>query len=160
MPDASRYCKRPPLELGARGRTRLCAAIRRQVLAQNPDDLERSVARPSVQERRKAKLKPGKPGRLLGPGPTHFRAAVEAVTLRRRRHARRPRWILPSTRRSIAIVGSVTIVASLRCAASAREPPSSPKHSFNPPRTVAPLPALDHEPYASPARTRALSIPT
>jgi hypothetical protein len=131
-----------------------------RVLAPKPDDLERSVARPSVQERRKAKASQASP-RLLGPAqrPTHSRAAVEAVTRGRRTHAPRPRW-MPSVHspqyrdRS----GSATIVAGLQCAASAREPPSSPKHSFNPPRAVAPLPALDQEnpTLPRPARTRAL----
>ena len=62
MPDASRHCKRPALELGARWPNE---ALRGHPTTgfwrRTPDDLERSVARPSVQERRKAKLKPGKP---------------------------------------------------------------------------------------------------
>jgi hypothetical protein len=159
MPDASRHCKRPALELGARWsneallghpttgfwrrtQTTSSAASRGQAF--------RNGARPSSSQ--------ASP-RLLGPAqrPTHSRATVEAVTRGRRTHAPRARW-MPSVHspQYRDRLGSATIVAGLRCAASAREPPSSPKHSFNPPRAVAPLPALNQEHYASPARTRAL----
>ena len=159
MPDASRHCKRPALELGARWSN--------EALRGHPTTgSSAEPGRPRAQ-RRAAKRSGTAQGQAqarqarTSPGPrtkayAFPRRGRGCDSWKAKTRARDRDGCLPSTRRSIAIVGSATIVAGLRCAASAREPPSSPKHSFNPPRAVAPLPALDHEPYASPARTRAL----
>jgi hypothetical protein len=158
MPDASRHCKRLALEIGARWSSE---ALRGHPTSAEPRRPRALRSRPSVQERRKAKLKPGKPA---PPGPSAktcaFQGRGRGCDSWKAKTRPRPRW-MPSVHspQYRDRLGSATIVAGLRCAASAREPPSSPKHRFNPPRAVATLPALDQEPYASPARTRTLSIP-
>jgi len=128
-----------------------------RVLAPNPDDLERSVARPSVQERRKAKLKPGKP---TSTGP---RAKTYALPRRGRgcdswKAKTRPTTAMDASRPLAAVSRSIGFrdhSRGLRCAASAREPPSSPKRNFNPLRTAAPLPRSIRNPtLPRPARAR------
>ena len=105
MPDASRHCKRPALELGARWPNE---ALRGHPTTgfgrRTPDDLERSVAAAKRSGTAQGQDQAGQPA-SLGPArrPAHSHAAVEAVPCGSRRHARDRDGRLPSTRRSIAV---------------------------------------------------------
>ena len=83
MPDASRHCKRPALELGARWSNE---ALRGHPTTgsgtPNPDDLERSVAAAERSGTAQGQDQAEQPA-SLGPAqrPAHSHAAVEAVTV-------------------------------------------------------------------------------
>jgi hypothetical protein len=138
MPDASPHCKRPALDLGVRWSN---AALRGHPTTGPTAEPGRPRARrgggQAFRNGTRQSLSQASPC-ILGPAQRlthHCRAAVEAVTRGRRRHAAPPRWT-PSVHspQYRGRLGSATIVASLRSAASASEPPSPPKHSFNPTR--------------------------